>query len=207
MTKISKSVKDANPGLYGYASPEAISGNWVPFVDADGDLRFVPCSYEFFKWYSNEKRKEELQKQRDSRCLVFSKRYKGLVRCMEDCKKCPHGKQFRDRNLSLERLKEVGIEPGENGETSYDEDETPNEARRKIKFAPIQEDKPSLEDEMRMEAIWREVAKFCDQDQIILKLFNQGKTDAAIAEVVNLSRDAVKKRRQRLIEKLKKKLL
>ena len=206
MTKISKSVKDANPDLYGYASPEAISGNWVPYVDADGDLRFVPCSYEFFKWYSNEKRKEELQKHRESRCLVRSQRYKGLVRCMKDCNECPLHKTFRDRNLSLESLKEIGIEPGENGETSYD-DEEPNNARRKIKFAPIQEDKPSLEDEMRMEAIWREVAKFCDQDQMILKLFNQGKTDAAIAEVVNLSRDTVKKRRQRLIEKLKKKLL
>lgn len=207
MTKISKSVKDANPDLYGYASPEAISGNWVPFVDADGDLRFVPCSYEFFKWYSNEKRKEKLQEQRDSRCLVFSKRYKGLVRCMEDCNECPYGKQFRDRNISLESLKEIGIVPGENGETSYEDDLTPNDAKRKIKFAPIQEDKRSFEDEMRMEAIWHEVAKFCDQDQMILKLFNQGETDAAIAEVVNLSRDTVKKRRQRLIEKLKKKLL
>ncbi len=179
MKKITKSVKDANPEIYGYPSPDLIEGNWIPYVDVDNDLRFIPCTYEFFKWYDNEKRKEELARDRESRCLVLSKRYKGLVRCMENCNNCPYHKDHREgHHLSLDQFQEDG----------YD----------------IPAPEPVQEDE-RMIEVWQEVAKMCDQDQTILKLFNEGKTDAAIAEVVCLTRECVKKRRQRLIEELKKK--
>lgn len=179
MKRISKSVKDANPSLYGYSSPDLIDGNWIPYVDADGDLRFIPCTYEFFKWYSNEKRKEKLAQDRESRCLVQSKRYKGLVKCMEDCNNCPYGKDHREgKHLSIEQFSEDGFD--------------------------IPAPQPEEEDERAIE-IWKEVAKLCDRDQTILKLFNEGKTDAAIAVAVNLTRECVKKRRQRLIAELKKK--
>jgi DNA-directed RNA polymerase specialized sigma subunit len=43
-------------------------------------------------------------------------------------------------------------------------------------------------------------------DQLILKLFNEGKTDAAIAEIVKKSRSMVQMRRKQLIEELKEKV-
>lgn len=181
MSKVSKSIKDANPDIYGYASPEEITGNWVPYVDADGDLRFVPCSYEFFKWYDNERRKEKLNKSRESRCLINSDRYKGLVRCMEDCEHCPFGRDHREGNpLSLDLMIEEGYEPAD---TSYTEPE----------------------EDIRMEEVWKYISTLNETDQTILTLFNEGKTDEAIAEVVSLTRENVKKKRQRLIKKLKNK--
>jgi len=58
----------------------------------------------------------------------------------------------------------------------------------------------------RADLVWRLVAELDPSDQQILELFNEGKTDAAIAEFVRKSRSMVQERRTKLIDMLKEKM-
>lgn len=183
MRKVNKFEKDLHPTLYGYASPESIVGNWVCYVDSDGELRFVPCSYQFYKWWSNEIRKEQLRKIREKRCLIPSIRYKGYVRCNLDCSKCPYHKSYQDgREISLDELME-----------KYD-----------YEVADASDIKHENEN---MQEIWEYISSFKEVDQQILKLFNKGLKDKDIAKILNLGYENLKKRRRRLIDLLKKRFL
>ncbi len=77
--KVTKKQKDANPKIYGYGSvaqleadparfgddPDNPLTNWVPFRDADDDLRFVPCTQEYFYSHRNEIRNEKRKNQKE----------------------------------------------------------------------------------------------------------------------------------------------
>jgi len=54
--------------------------------------------------------------------------------------------------------------------------------------------------------LWRSVNELDPSDQQIIKLFNEGKTDAAIAELVRKSRSMVQERRTKLVEMIKEKM-
>ena len=81
--RITRQEKDKYPEIYGYGSVEQLMDdparfgddldnlltNWVPFRDCDGDLRFTPCTNEYFHFHRNENRNEERRNQ------VYAKRY------------------------------------------------------------------------------------------------------------------------------------
>ncbi len=76
--KLSKAEKDKYPKIYGYGSINQLEADpsrfgddkdnplthWIPFVDRDGDLRFEPCTKEYFYYYRNNNRNEERKEQR-----------------------------------------------------------------------------------------------------------------------------------------------
>lgn len=57
----------------------------------------------------------------------------------------------------------------------------------------------------KKDLIWELVSEFNDKDQLILKLFNDGYSDAEIAEVLNRARSTIQEKRIKLINELKKK--
>lgn len=75
--KLSKAEKDKYPKIYGYGSVEQLEADptrfgddkdnplthWVPFIDRDEDLRFEPCTKEYFYFYRNSNRNDERREQ------------------------------------------------------------------------------------------------------------------------------------------------
>lgn len=75
--RITRQEKDQSPEIYGYGSVEQLMDdparfgddldnqltNWVPFRDGDGDLRFTPCTKEYFHFHRNENRNEQRRNQ------------------------------------------------------------------------------------------------------------------------------------------------
>lgn len=50
------------------------------------------------------------------------------------------------------------------------------------------------------------ISEFSEKDQLILKLFNDGHTDASIAAIINKARSTVQEKRVKLVNELKEKL-
>jgi len=72
---------------------------------------------------------------------------------------------------------------------------------------------PSYEEEIEKEReqekkdlIWQLVSEFSEKEQLILKLFNDGHTDASIAAIINKARSTVQEKRVKLVNELKEKL-
>lgn len=189
-----QSNKDANPELYGYGSLEQLLADstrfgddpkhplshWVAFKDADGDLRFIPCTEEYFHLHRNEQRNERRRRDTESRCMIPSEKF-GLVKCRDDCNNCQ-----RERNgypVSIDYMFEEY-----NFEYSSADYEQELEKRKKRE---------------REELLWSYVNEFDESDQMILKLYNEGKTDSAIATILKKSRSMVQERRTKLIDMLK----
>ncbi len=68
--RTTKQEKDKYPSAFGYGSVEQLQSDpennfthWVSFRDGDGDLRFVPCTEEYFYAHRNENRNEERRNQ------------------------------------------------------------------------------------------------------------------------------------------------
>lgn len=64
--RTTKQEKDKYPNSYGYGSVEQLQADpnnqlthWVSFNDHDGDLRFEPCTEEYFHNHRNENRNEK----------------------------------------------------------------------------------------------------------------------------------------------------
>ncbi len=188
--KLSKEVKNQNPKVYGYGSVEALQSDpintlpfWAPMKDGDGDLRFIPCTEEYYHWHRNEESKERKRRDTESRCMVPSEKF-GLVKCRADCSQCPYTRtgfpisiDYMYNNYELEFA-----------DGSY-------EAEQEKEAEQHQED-----------LIWSLVDELEPTDQQIIKLFNEGKTDAAIAGIIKKSRSLVQLRRKQLIEELKEKI-
>jgi len=188
--KLTKFEKNQNPKLHGYGSIEQLQSDpnntlthWIPYRDADGDIRFSPCTKEYYHWHRNDVRNERRVKDLESRCLIPSEKF-GLVKCRADCSLCPKSRD--GHQVSIDYMRE-----------NYDFDfsdgsfEAEQEARR---------------EQEQGDFILNAVAEFDPADQEILKLFNEGKTDAAIAEVLNKSRSRIQERRVQLVELLKEKI-
>ena len=148
---------------------------------------YVPCSIEYFYTWRNMMAEEHRKRDIESRCLIPSKRYSYLKKCMEDCSKCPYGKDHRDGlPLSLDRF------VGEDGYEIVDE----------LHSIPLE----NIIEEQRKTALAREIALLDEDSRQILGLFNQGYTDAEIGEMLGLKRSTVQYRKSMLIENLRKKL-
>ena len=188
--KLTRTEKNQNPKLYGYGSVEQLQsdpGNslthWISYKDADGDLRFTPCTETYFHWHRNEERNERRRKDLESRCMIPSDKF-GLVKCRSDCSVCP---KVRDGiPISMDYMLE-----------NYDF-EFPDGSH--------EDEREKRQEQDRADLIWRMVDELDPADQQILKLFNEGKTDAAIAEFMRKSRSMVQERRTKLIEMIKEKM-
>lgn len=170
--KLSKAEKDKYPKIYGYGSVEQLEADtsrfgddkdnplthWIPFIDRDGDLRFEPCTKEYFYFYRNKNRNEE---RRD-----YSYKYRfpiSIDSLYED-----YDFEFADPSyeLSIEEQKEKDL----------------------------------------INQIMKHVKKFSETDQLIIKLFSEGHSDASIGERINRARSTVQERRTKLIKELKEKM-
>jgi len=185
-----KSLKDQYPAIYGYGSLEQLQSDsenkqthWVPFKDADGDLRFIPCTEEYFHWHRNEERNVVRRKDTESRCMIPSEKF-GLVKCRADCSQCS---KVRDGfSISMDYMRE-----------NYE-----------FEFADgaYEEEREKRAEQDQSNFIWKLVSEFNETDQLILKYFNDGKTDVEIAAEVNKSRSTIQERRTKLIDMLKEKI-
>lgn len=148
---------------------------------------YVPCSIEYFYAWRNMMAEEHRKRDVETRCLIPSERYSYLKRCMEDCSKCPYGKNHRDGTpLSLEKfVEEDGFEIEDGLHTS-----------------PLE----SIIEDERKEALAREMSLLDEESRQVLILFNKGYTDAEIGELLGLKRSTVQYRRDVLIRNLRKKL-
>ena len=195
--KHSRVEKNQNPKAYGYGSleelmadptrlgddPEHPKTHWISFQDADEDWRFVPCTEEFFHFYRNEERNEIRRKDIESRCMIHSEKF-GLIKCRADCSQCP--KERDGHPISIDYLHD-----------NYDFE---------FSDGSYEADQETRVEQERNELIWSLVNEFNETDQQILKLFSEGKTDAAIANIVKKSRSMVQEQRVKLIEQLKEKM-
>ena len=148
---------------------------------------YVPCSIEYFHAWRNMMAEEHRKRDLETRCLIPSERYSYLKKCMEDCSKCPYGKDHRDGlPLSLDRFVE------EDGYEIVDE----------IHSTPIE---IIIEEERRV-ALAHEIALLDEESQQILSLFNKGYSETQIAGLLGLTRDMIKHRKGVLFQRLKKNL-
>lgn len=147
---------------------------------------YVPCTPEQFYSWRNMISEEHRQRELESRCIVPSEKYNCMVHCMEDCEHCPYGKLHRDKNVSLdENLEKYDLE-------------LPDESQPDMLTELIEN--------QREEAMWYEISLLDEESQQILKLFNQGLSDADIGNELHLKRSTVQYKRKVLIEDLKNKL-
>jgi DNA-directed RNA polymerase specialized sigma24 family protein len=187
--KLTKAEKNQNPKLYGYGSLEQLLSDpnnslthWIPYKDADGDLRFIPCEEDYFHFYRNDVRNERRRRDTESRCLIPSKKF-GLVKCRADCSLCP---KVRDGlPISIDYMRE-----------NYDFD---------FKDGSYEEHQEQLKEQEQSDFIWNLVSEFNETDQLILKYFNEGKTDAEIAAELNKARSTIQERKTKLIKMLTEK--
>ncbi len=188
--KLSKEVKNQNPKLYGYGSVETLQNDfkntlpcWIAIKDGDGDYRFIPCTEEYFRWHRNEERNERRRKDTESRCMIPSKKF-GLVKCRADCNTC--SKTRSGFSISMDYMYD-------NYEFEFADDS-------------YKENREKSTDQEQADLMWNLVSELEPTDQQILKLFNEGKTDAAIAAILKKSRSMVQERRTKLIKLLKEKM-
>ena len=188
--KLTKTEKNQNTMLFGYGTleqlqsdPENKQTHWVPFKDADGDWRFIPRTEEYFHCHRNEKRNEIRRKDTESRCMIPSEKF-GLVKCRADCSQCS---KVRDGfSISMDYMRE-----------NYE-----------FEFADgtYEQEREKAAEQDQSDYVWKLVSEFNETDQLILKYFNDGKTDAEIAAEVNKSRSTIQERRTKLIDMLKEKM-
>lgn len=150
---------------------------------------YVPCTYDFFKKWSQMMSAEARERNYSSRCIIPSK-HKGLFkRCMADCSNCPYGKDHRDANfVSLD----LAMESQSLRSFFLDQDqEDPLAARMAEELA---------------EAMKVEISKLSDIEQKIVLLFSEGYSDADIAGQVELAKSSIQYIRTRAFEKLRNNL-
>lgn len=195
--KFSNEVKNQNPKVCGYGSLDQLLADptrfgddiehplthWIATRDGDGDMRFTPCTEAYFHCHRNEERNERRRKDIESRCMIPSNKF-GLVKCRADCSVCP---KVRDGHpISIDYMRE---------NYDFDFSDGSHEAEREKR-----------QEQDRADLVWRLVDELDSSDQQIIKLFNEGKTDAAIAEFMRKSRSMVQERRTKLIDTLKEKM-
>ena len=138
------------------------------------ESKTIYVSEEVYRAYKQPYWAEKQQERRASRCKIDGHR------CMGDCTKCD---RLRDgAPLSLEQMQEDGLDIP----SSY---ETPEEA------ALRKEEYEELDTAM---------ATLTDQDQKILWMMTDGKSDHAIAEALGMAQTTVSYRRRAALKNLKK---
>lgn len=211
--KVSLLVKNAYPEIYGYEHPWDIPGNemcgkfnplnkekkkgeypdfqipFTDFEDADGMVRYYPCSAELMKYDQAEKEKERKREDMITRCMIPSER-KGLVRCMHACSTCPYKKNPNDPNEEYHRTSgTVSIEfLFDNYELEFADDTT--------NLLETFSKKEILDKAIEL------IKKRSQLDQQIASLLNL--SDSEIAEKLGKPRTTIRDCRNKMINNLKK---
>ena len=68
-----------------------------------------------------------------------------------------------------------------------------------------EEEREKRAEQDQSDFIWKLVSEFNETDQLILKYFNDGKTDAEIATELNKARSTIQERKTKLIKMLTEK--
>lgn len=188
--KLTRTEKNQNPMLFSYGSPDELLNDpnqplkhYVAFRDKDGDVRYEPCTEEYFHFHRNEERNEIRRKDTESRCMIPSEKF-GLVKCRADCSMC-----FKVRDgfsISIDFM--------------YDN------YNFEFSDGAYEEEREKRAEQDQSDFIWNLVSEFNETDQLIMKLFSEGKKDAEIAENVMKSRSMIQERRTKLVLMLKEKM-
>ncbi len=150
---------------------------------------YVPCTYEFFRKWSQMVAAEARERNYSSRCVIPSKQ-KGLYkRCMSDCSNCPYGKDHRDSNFvnldlafESESLREFFMDQ---------EQDDPLYARMAEELA---------------EAMKKEISNLPKTERQIVVLFSEGHSDSEIASKMGMAKSSVQFIRTRAFRKLRENL-
>jgi hypothetical protein len=169
-----KKQKDLYPEVYGYGSLEQLKNDpnnhlesYTTFVDADGDLRFVACTEEFFHFVRNEERNEVRRRDTATRCMVPSEKY-GLVKCRADCKHCPFkkDKDNPDNQTAYQRTGLISIDYLNHKYKDLDDDERCNKYEKYLadneQIHPLEQ----MIKEERTEKMYEEIGKLEEEGYI-----------------------------------------
>lgn len=148
----------------------------------------VPVSEEVYRAYVRPITSSQRTARRNSKCLVKGKR-SGLVRCKNDCSKCPYysaGNKLLGGVLSLDALKDDGKE----------EAATSDIERDLIEFE---------ENNQRIAALHRAIEKLNERQQYIVReIYFYGKSQKEVCEVLGIDKTSMSKALSRALASLKK---
>ena len=149
----------------------------------------VTVSEEVYRAYIRPLRAERLRKLRAWKCKVKGKKG-NLVRCQEDCSKCPYaqaGKNATGNTLSLDEFKENGVEILDKAidlETAYIEDEERTSTQERLHKAILQ--------------------LTPRQQEMVRMIFFEGKNQDDLAKYYGVGKQAISNAMQRIYAMLKK---
>lgn len=144
----------------------------------------VQVSEEIYRAWVRPIRKERRRKQRAFRCQVKGPKGK-LIRCQKDCRECPYaiaGNNALGNNLSLDRLKDDGVEI-EDRRLDVEQSHIDNEEKQAL-YAAIEQLTPR-------------------QKEIVHLIYFEEKTQEEAAEKLGISQATVSVTLERAIENLK----
>ena len=148
----------------------------------------VMVSEEVYRAYIRPLRAERLRRLRAWKCKVKGKKG-NLVRCQEDCSKCPYalaGKNAMGNTLSLDEFKEGGVEILDRNidlETAY-----------------IEKEERTSNQERLHKAILQLTPR---QQEIVQMLYFEGKTEQEIADKYAITQQAVHNALKKILSRLK----
>ena len=148
----------------------------------------VMVSEEVYRAYIRPLRVERLRKLRAWKCKVKGKKG-NLVRCQEDCSKCPYalaGKNATGNTLSLDEFKEAGVEILDRNvdlETAYIENEEWTSNQERLHKAILQ--------------------LTPRQQEMVQMIYYEGKTEQEIANKYGITQQAVHNALKKILSRLK----
>ena len=148
----------------------------------------VMVSEEVYRAYIRPLRVERLRKLRAWKCKVKDKKG-NLVRCQEDCSKCPYalaGKNATGNTLSLDEFKEAGVEILDRNvdlETAYIENEEWTSNQERLHKAILQ--------------------LTPRQQEMVQMIYYEGKTEQEIANKYGITQQAVHNALKKILSRLK----
>lgn len=194
--------------IYNADRPEEEHKFYIPYYEEWNRRNvYIPCEREFYYWWRNDRRKEQIKEIREERCKVPSKKY-GFKRCTADCRHCPYKQDpnnpeqevvdyiWTGKPLSLDAP--IGC---------YDDDdpiyiEVADDAMSALEGMIEKESK--AERKALLEETLCELPK-ADRAMVLL-YYGYSKSDAEISRIVGVPRATVQRRRIKAFELLKKKL-
>ena len=149
----------------------------------------VMVSEEVYRAYIRPLRAERLRKLRAWKCKVKGKKG-NLVRCQEDCRKCPYalaGKNATGNTLSLDEFKEDGVEILDRNvdlETLYIENE---------------------ERTSNQERLYKAISQLTPrQQEMVRMIYFEGKTQEEVRAYYGIAKSSMSEAMQRIFDSLKK---
>lgn len=148
----------------------------------------VIVSEEVYRAYIRPLRAERLRKLRAWKCQVKGKKG-NLVRCQEDCSKCPYalaGNNATGNTLSLDEFKEDGVEIVDRSvdlEISYIENEEWTSNQERLHKAILQ--------------------LTPRQQEMVQMIYYEGKTEQEIADKYGITQQAVHNALKKILSRLK----